>query len=219
MKLSDQTKINGMLKECHRDLSFIVESMQPPEPLTNKVCLLNMHLFKAIDNEVLLWLRNLEDGSVLTLASRNIFELYLILLEVNQNENSMNRFFAQLDSDRTELNFAFMNKCEAAGYTISDNDKSVLQEEINSVEFEGIETHSFRMHNLAKNHGYQKDYDFFYKLSSKLIHPSAFKVFGIDDNSPQYEVIAMVGHYFVSKATDFAVGLYNNSTKKSKTDT
>ena len=122
MKLNDQKKIEEMLNECHRDLSFVATSMGKPDVLSNRF-LLNMYLFKALDNEILLWLKNLENGSILALASRNIFELYLILIEVNQNEYSMKRFFAQLSSDRDELDGAFMDKCEAVGYELSDNKK------------------------------------------------------------------------------------------------
>ena len=85
------------------------------------------------------------------------------------------------------------------------------QEDLDKSPFENIETHPFRIHHLAKTHRYQKDYDFFYKLSSKLIHPSAYKVFGVDDFSTQYEVVSMVGYHFICKATDFAVDFYNNN--------
>lgn len=217
MKLNDQKKIEDMLNECHRDLSFVASSMGKLDSLGDKF-LLNMYLFKALDNEILLWLKNLDNGSILTLASRNIFEIYLILIEVNQNEHSMNRFFSQLGSDRDELNSAFMNKCEAVGYALSDNEKNIVQEELDKSPFENIETHSFRMHHLAKTHGYQEDYNFFYKLSSKLIHPSAYKVFGVDDASPQYEVVAMIGYHFISKATDFAVDFYNKNVVMAKSN-
>lgn len=218
MKLNDQKKIEDMLNECHKDLSFVASSMENPDSLSDKF-LLNMYLFKALDNEILLWLKNLDNGSILTLASRNIFELYLILIEVNQNEHSMKRFFGQLSSDSDELNSAFMNKCEIAGYELSDNDKNTLQEELDKSPFENIETHSFRMHHLAKTHGYQEDYNFFYKLSSKLIHPSAYKIFGINNASPQYEVVAMAGYHFISKATDFAVDFYNKNVVLAKSNT
>ena len=218
MKLNDQKKIEDMLNECHRDLSFVAASMGKSDSLNN-IFLLNMYLFKALDNEILLWLKNLDNGSILTLASRNIFELYLILIEVNQNEYSMKRFFAQLGSDRDELNDAFMNKCEAVDYELFDNDKNIVQEELDKSPFENIETHCFRMHHLAKIHGYQEDYNFFYKLSSKLIHPSAYKVLGVVDASPQYEVVAMIGYHFISKATDFAVGFYNKNVVLAKPNT
>lgn len=218
MKLNDQKKIEDMLDECYKDLSFIATSMGKPDSLSDRF-LLNMHLFKALNNEILLWLKNLDNGSILTLASRNIFELYLILIEVNQNEYSMKRFFAQLGSDRDELNNAFMNKCEAVGYELSDNDKSIAEEKLDKSPFENIETHSFRMYHLAKAHGYQEDYNFFYKLSSKIIHPSAYKVFGMDDSSPQYEVVAMIGYHFISKATDFAVDFYNKNVVLAKSNT
>lgn len=218
MKLNNQKEIEDMLNECHKDLSFVASSMGKSDSVSDKF-LLNMYLFKALDNEILLWLKNLGNGSILTLASRNIFELYLILIEVNQNEHAMKRFFAQLGSDRDELNSAFMNKCEAVGYELSDNDKNIVQEELNKTPFANIETHSFRMHHLAKIHGYQEDYDFFYKLSSKLIHPSAYKVFGVDDASPQYEVVAIIGYHFISKATDFSVDFYNKNVVLAKTNT
>lgn len=210
MKLNNQKKIEDMLKESHSDLSFIAASMINSAPLSDKI-FINMHLFKALNSEILMWLNNIDNGSILTLASRNIFELYLILLEVNKNEYSMKRFFAQLGSDRDELNSAFMNKCESVGYELSNNDKQVVQEDLDKSPFENIETHSFRIHHLAKTHRYQKDYDFFYKLSSKLIHPSAYRVFGVDDFSTQYEVVSMVGYHFICKATDFAVDFYNNN--------
>ncbi|PKG84373.1 hypothetical protein CXF85_08600 [Colwellia sp. 75C3] len=218
MKLNDPKKIEDMLNDCHRDLSFVAVSMGKPDSLSN-IFLLNMYLFKALDNEILLWLKNLDNGSIVTLASRNIFELYLILIEVNQNEHSMKRFFAQLGNDRDELNDAFMNKCEAVGYELSDNDKNIIQEELDKSPFENIETHCFRMRYLAKTHGYQEDYDFFYKLSSKLIHPSAYKVLGVVDASPQYEVVAMTGYHFISKATDFAVDFYNKNVVLAKHNT
>lgn len=217
MKLNDQKKIKDMLNECHRDLSFVTSSMGKPDSLS-EIFLLNMYLFKALDSEILLWLRNLDNGSILTLASRNIFELYLILVEVNQNKYSMKRFFAQLGSDRDELNSAFLNKCESVGYELSENDKNIVQEELDKSLFENIETHSFRIHHLAKIHGHQEDYNFFYKLSSKLIHPSAYKVFGVDNASPQYEVVALVGYSFISKATDFAVDFYKKNVMLAKSN-
>ncbi len=179
------------------------------ESLT-KESLLNIHLFKAINNEVDLWLRNRNNNSVVTLASRNIFELYLILLEVNSNEGSLKRFYAQLAGDRDDLNAAFVKKCKAVGYTIPEGALSVFQEETTTLPFENVITRPFNMRNLANEHDYLEDYDFFYKLSSKLIHPSALKVFGIESDSPQYQVVAMAGYHFVSKATDYAVNLYND---------
>ncbi|MUK43681.1 hypothetical protein GNP61_19220 [Aliivibrio fischeri] len=210
MKLNDQDKISVMLNECHRDLSFITSSMGKSDSLSARF-LLNMYLFKALDSEIVLWLKNLENASILTLASRNIFELYLILIEVNQNEYSMKRFFAQLKNDRDELNSAFMHKCEAVGYELSDNDKNIVQEELDMYPFENVESHCFRMNHLAKIHGYQEDYNFFYKLSSKLIHPSAYKVFGVNDINQHYDVVTMIGYSFTSKAMDFVVDFYNNN--------
>lgn len=218
MELNDQRKIEDMLNECHKDLSFIASSMGKPDSLSD-IFFLNMNLFNALSSEVLLWLKNLDNGSIVTLAGRNIFELYLILIEVNQNEYSMKRFFAQLGSDRDELNSAFMDKCEAVGYELSDNERNVVQEELDKSPFENIENHCFRMHHLAKTHGYQEDYNFFYKLSSKLIHPSAYKVFAMDDSSPQYEVVAIIGYHFISKATDFAVNFYNKNVVLAKSNT
>ncbi|NIY94531.1 hypothetical protein [Vibrio diazotrophicus] len=209
MSLNEQQKIVGMLEECHRDLTHIERSMGAPESLT-KESLLNIHLFKAINNEVELWLRNRNNNSVVTLASRNIFELYLILLEVNSNEGSLKRFYAQLAGDRDDLNAAFMKKCKAADYSIPVRASSVLDEETATLPFENVTTRPFNMQNLANKHNYLEDYNFFYKLSSKLIHPSALKVFGIENDSPQYQVVAMAGYYFVSKATDYAVSLYND---------
>ncbi|TMP77349.1 hypothetical protein CWB73_20295 [Pseudoalteromonas phenolica] len=209
MILNERQKIVGMLEECHRDLTHIQGSMVDLKSLTNE-SLLNVHLFKAISNEVELWLRNQNNNSVVTLASRNVFELYLIMLEVNSNEESLKRFYAQLVGDRDDLSAAFMNKCKAAGHPIPERALSVLQEETATIPFENVTTRPFNMRNLAKEHNYIEDYDFFYKLSSKLIHPSALKVFGIENNSPQYQVVAMAGYYFVSKATDYAVSLYND---------
>jgi hypothetical protein len=204
-------KILGMLDTCHRDLVCIIDSMGNIESLSN-AHLLNLYLFKSLDSEILLWSKNIDNCSVLTLACRNIFELYLILLEVNKSEKSLKRFFAQLDSDRIELNSAFINKCKASEYPISDTNNKVLNEVFSNPSFpslDGVETHGFRMKALAKNHGYLEDYDFFYKLSSKLIHPSAMKVFGIDEDIPFYDVISMAGYYFVSKATDFSAVFHN----------
>ncbi|WP_347368988.1 restriction endonuclease subunit S [Vibrio vulnificus] len=209
MSLNEQQKIVGMLEECHRDLTHIQSSMDTLESLT-KESLLNIHLFKAINNEVELWLRNRDNNSVVTLASRNAFELYLIMLEVNSNEDSLKRFYAQLVGDRDDLNAAFMNKCKAAGYPIPESALSVLQEETAALPFENVTTRPFNMRNLADEHNYIENYNFFYKLSSKLIHPSALKVFGIENDSPQYQVVAMAGYYFVAKATDYAVSLYND---------
>lgn len=211
-------KIEDMLNECHKDLSFIASAMGKSDALSD-IFFLNISLFNSLNNEILLWLKNLDNGSIVTLASRNIFELYLILIEVNQNDYSMKRFFAQLGNDSDELNRAFMKKCEAGGYKLSDNEKNIVQKEWDQSLVEDIETHCFRIHNLAKTHGYQEDYNFFYKLSSKIIHPSAYKVFGMDDSSPQYEVVAMIGYHFISKATDFAVNFYNNNVVLAKSNT
>lgn len=209
MNLNGQQKIVDMLGECHRYLTHIQGSMGEPESLT-KEPLLNIHLFRAINNEVELWLQNPKNNSVVTLASRNIFELYLILLEVNSNEDSLKRFYAQLAGDIDDLNAAFIKKCNAASYAIPESAFGVLQEETASIPFEIVTTRPFNMRNLASEHDYLEDYDFFYKLSSKLIHPSALKVFGIENDSPQYEVVAMAGYHFVTKATDYAVSLYND---------
>lgn len=208
MDFNGRQKIIYMLEDCRRDLTYIADSMGELKSLTKRH-LLNTYIFKAINNEVQLWLLNVENNSVVTLASRNIFELYLILLEVNSNEESLNRFYAQLEGDREELNSAFMKKCKAAGYSLSENACGVLQRESVTSLFESVTTRPFNMRNLADVHNYQEDYEFFYKLSSKLIHPSALKVFGIENDSPQYEVVAMAGYHFISKATDYAVGLYN----------
>lgn len=208
MDFNGQQKIIDMLGCCHRDLAYIASEMGTLDYL-NKESLLNYYIFKAINSEVHMWLLNINNNSVVTLASRNIFELYLIMLEVNSNEESLYRFYAQLAGDRDVLNSAFIKKCKDADYPLSESDYSMLQKEPIPTIFENVTTHPFNIRNLAVVHDYLEDYEFFYKLSSKLIHPSALKVFGIEQNSHQYEVVAMVGYHFMSKATDYAVHLYN----------
>lgn len=208
MDFNGQQKIIDMLGCCHRELTYIAGEMGTLDSL-NKESLLNYYIFKAINSEVHMWLLNINNNSVVTLASRNIFELYLIMLEVNSNEESLYRFYAQLAGDRDVLNSAFIKKCKAADYPLSESGYSMLQKEPIPTIFENVTTHPFSIRNLAVVHDYLEDYELFYKLSSKLIHPSALKVFGIEQNSHQYEVVAMVGYHFMSKATDYAVHLYN----------
>ncbi|AMG02449.1 hypothetical protein AL543_05445 [Vibrio mimicus] len=172
--------------------------------------LLNFYLFKSLSEDISLWLKNSDNSSIVTLSCRNVFELYLIMLETNENNHSLKRFFAQLDGDREQVNSAFIEKCNSCDYRLSEESLNILKPLDVDPYLKDIERHNFNMRNLANKHGYLGDYKFIYKLSSKLIHPSAFKVLAIDSDSQQYDVIAMSGCGFVSKATDFAVNFHNS---------
>ncbi|MCF2948911.1 DUF5677 domain-containing protein [Paraglaciecola aquimarina] len=66
---------------------------------------------------------------------------------------------------------------------------------------------NFNIRNLAIAHGYEEDYDFVYKLSSKLIHPSSIKVNFYEsfiENDKYLTVIIGTAMYFGQKAESLA---------------
>ena len=66
---------------------------------------------------------------------------------------------------------------------------------------------NFNISNLANEHGYGDDYGFLYKLSSKLVHPSALKVNNYDvltENDNYLNVVLQLAVFFSQKVEKLA---------------
>jgi len=135
-----------------------------------------LNLLQSADIEISKLIKSIGELDYVSLHTRNIFELYLIMLHINTSDEMLKRWCGQQYKDTTDVRNGFRTLLINKGLDISelDNIQEFEDASLNESPYES-ERH-FNIRYLAKTHGYINDYDFLYKLSSKLIHPSAMKV-------------------------------------------
>lgn len=119
---------------------------------------------------------NINDLQYCAFHMRNIFELYLILRHISEDEKAINNWIGQIHKDFTDINKGFMAYGKKAGLDISalERKQISIDEILKKSSFES--TGPFNIRDLAEKYGCVEDYMSIYKLSSKLIHPSSIKV-------------------------------------------
>ncbi len=166
-----------------------------------------INIFKECSREMDMLIKNINDLTLASLHVRNIFELYLILINVHSDRKELCKWYGQSYKDSTDIRNGFINLCNIRGLDTTEL-KNIQKFEDKNIKNSPYESHGgFPIKHLAEKHGYLDDYLFLYKLSSKLIHPSSMRVNSYDvltEGDNYLSVIIKIGVYFCRKIEEFA---------------
>ena len=159
-------------------------------------------------------LLNYPNDLILTsLCVRNIFELYLLTRHIYSNPKGLKSWYGQMHKDLEEVRNGFKSLLEKKG--LSSPELEDVQEFCNKSLDDSPYTSkgNFNMKSLAIDYGYSEDYDFLYKLASKLVHPSSMRVNSfsslIDDNN-YITVLNHSGAFFSRKLEELVLEIRKN---------
>lgn len=114
----------------------------------------------------------------LALSSRNLFECYLLIAYIIENPARAKEFISQKAFDEKEINEGFLSLPTT---NTADASKKMLQDRIDNVN-ELMKNHRltpskhWTVRDLAVKTGNKEEFDGFFKLYSKYVHPSAWMV-------------------------------------------
>lgn len=187
------------------NISKIIVSLSEPDFTEKNNAVLN--ILKNIVRELSRLIASIDELEYASLHTRNIFELYLILTHIYSDKNALDSWYGQLHKDSEQVRNGFRKLLVKKGLDTTSLD------EIKDFEDKALENspysseRNFSIRSLAVTHGYEDDYDFVYKLSSKLIHPSSMKVNFYDtltENDKYLTVIITTAMHFGQKAETLA---------------
>ena len=171
-------------------------------------------LLKEAERENNRLLSSLNDVTLTSLAIRNLFEIYLISKHIYNDEKALNNWYGQSHKDSKEVRDGFITLMKKKGLDTTE------LEEIQKFEDESLKESpfeskgGFQVRNLAEKYGYLDDYQFIYKLSSKIVHPSSMKLMTYDtlnENNNYLSVILYVGVYFSDEFSLFLQSVINEN--------
>jgi hypothetical protein len=140
--------------------------------------------------------------TLVSINTRNIFELYLILLHIYDNPENQMKWMGQMSTDHRDVINGF---CEL--FDRSPVETKILQDSLSELESlfkktDMIAGRGFNIRELAENQQLLPDYLAIYKLCSKLAHPTSYKVNGRDAISFANQNQAILKHaagYFANR--------------------
>lgn len=167
-----------------------------------------LNILKSTVHELSKLAISIEELDYVSLHTRNLFELYLILNHIYSDNNAMVNWYGQMHKDSEQVRNGFRKLLVKKGVDTTSLDEVALFEnhalEISSYKSE----RNFNIKNLAIKHGYEDDYDFVYKLSSKLVHPSSMKVNLYDiltENDKYLSTLVLIAMHFGQKTEKLAL--------------
>ena len=193
------------LELSQKNISTVISGLASKEysDLNNAV----LNILKNISQEISRLIVSIDELEYASLHTRNIFELYLILTHVYSDTEALNRWYGQLHKDSEQIRDGFRKLLVRKGLDTSSLDE-VKEFEDNALKISPFSSErNFNIANLAKIYGYEDDYSFVYKLSSKLVHPSSMKVnfYSIlTENNKYLSVIVHIGIAFGQKSEKLA---------------
>lgn len=165
-------------------------------------------LLEEARRESQILLQSLDDFTSASLSVRNLFEILLISKHIHSDRQALENWYGQLHRDFKDINDGFIGRAKKSGADTSGAelmqqyvDKSLAQTPFKSVK-------SFNMRDLAEQYGYLEDYQFVYKLNSKLIHPTAMKVMmheAIAEGNIYLTIVIHTGVYFWQELSEFLI--------------
>ena len=187
------------------NISKVVEDLSSKESELNNAA---KNILKNIALEITRLTSTLDDLEYASLHTRNIFELYLILTHIYSDVNALTCWYGQLHKDSEQVRNGFRKLLVNKGIDTTSLDE-VKEFEDQSLENSPYTSErNFNIANLAKIHGYEDDYGFVYKLSSKLVHPSSMKVNfyeTLTENGKYLKIIISIAVHFGQKAEKLAL--------------
>lgn len=196
------------LKLSKSGLESVIEKLSGQNYLKRNNAL--VHLFKASHREIGELEADMMDLTSCSLHSRNIFELYLIMLHVYSDEKALNSWYGQLHKDSKDIKVGFIELLKKRGMDTSEFEELQRFEDKTLDESDFQSKGGFQIRDLAEKYGYLEDYLFVYKLSSKLIHPTSMKVNIYDvliENDNYLKVVIQIGVFFSQKVEEFALNV------------
>lgn len=191
-----------------KNISKVIDDLSSKEyaELNNAV----LNILKNLVQEISRLIVTIDELEYASLHTRNIFELYLILTHVYSDNEALSRWYGQLHSDSEQIRDGFRKLLVKKGLDTSALDE-VKEFEDNALEISPYSSErNFNISNLARIYGYEDDYSFVYKLSSKLVHPSSMKVNFYDiltENNKYLTVIISTAMFFGQKAEKLALSI------------
>lgn len=186
---------------------------------------LNGKNYSALNNALLSLLReakrescrllsSMEDLTLSSFSVRNLFEIYLVSKHIYSNEQALISWYGQSHKDSKEVRNGAIKLMKNKG--LSTVELELIQElEDDSLEQSPFESKgSFQIRQLAEDYGCLDDYQFIYKLSSKLVHPSSMKIMAYDvltENGNYLGIVHQVGAYFTREFGIFLQAVLNES--------
>jgi len=214
----DEEELNIKVSLSHED-NLAVSEKQITECLKflefNKSTELDLALIKLLSEA----LREIEilsafegDLTSTSLNVRNIFEIYITSRHIFSDQKALENWFGQMHKDNSDINAAFKKLLESRGFdtTHIDETQKNIDEILEKSPYKS--KGPFNLKTEATKYGYKDDYDFIYKLSSKLIHPSSMKVNGyhvLTENNNYLDTIIQTGVYFCQKLEKLASEIIN----------
>jgi len=196
------------LELSKKNISKVIDDLSSKEyaELNNAV----LNILKNLVQEISRLIVTIDELEYASLHTRNIFELYLILTHVYSDNEALSRWYGQLHSDSEQIRDGFRKLLVKKGLDTSALDE-VKEFEDNALEISPYSSErNFNISNLARIYGYEDDYSFVYKLSSKLVHPSSMKVNFYDiltENNKYLTVIISTAMFFGQKAEKLALSI------------
>jgi len=166
-----------------------------------------LYILNDIDREIVKLIKSIDQLDYASLHTRNIFELYLILRHVYSDRNALWCWYGQQHKDSTEVRNGFKKLLQKRNLDTSALDEVQAFDDMSLEESHYKSEKYFNIRKLAKDHGYEDDYLFVYKLSSMLVHPSSLKVNGfaeLTENNNYLTVILQIAVYFCQKAEKYS---------------
>lgn len=189
------------------------------------ITLLSGKNYSALNNALLSLLRearresyrllsSMEDLVLASFSVRNLFEIYLISKHIHSNEQALLNWYGQSHKDSKEVRDGAIKLMKNKG--LSTAELELIQRlEDDLLEQSPFESKgSFQVRQLAEDYGYLDDYQFIYKLSSKLVHPSSMKIMLYDvltENRNYLSVVHQLGVYFTLEFSMFLQAALNEN--------
>lgn len=171
-------------------------------------------LLKEANRENTRLLSSLDDLTLASLSIRNLFEIYLITKHIYRDEKALFSWYGQSHKDSKEVNDGFITLMEKKGLDTTEL-KDIQNFQDDSLQKSPFQSKGgFQVRSLAEKYGYLDDYQFIYKLSSKLVHPSSMKVMTYEtltENSNYLSVVLQVGVYFSQEFSLFLQSVVNDN--------
>lgn len=133
---------------------------------------------------------------IFALATRNIFEIYLIIRNISESDSALDCWYGQMHKDLIDINSGLRKLAEKKELNTEKLDvlDEIYNQALNESPFKS--KGQFNIKTIALNYNYGEDYDWLYRLTSKLIHPSSVKVNG-------FHAIGEVEQYIVALEQSF----------------
>jgi hypothetical protein len=172
---------------------------------------LNIAVLNILNNlvqEISRLVATIDELEYVSLHTRNLFELYLILTHIYTEPEGLSRWYGQLHKDSEQIREGFRKLLVKKGLDTSSLDEVKEFEDNTLKESPYTSERNFNISHLARVYGYEDDYAFIYKLSSKLVHPSSMKVNHykiLTENDKFLKVIISSAMFFGQKSEKLAL--------------